>query len=233
MSRVLSRAVCALLLAGLAPLSLQAQAAPRNPRALTDLSRSLRYQSPTDAVLLVRRALSPMGTVEIQGKRVVVRDVPAVVARLQALLDDFDHPRVDLRVVVQVVQASGSVVSPSEGGDVPEPLRGRLRKAFSYSSYRLVSQGGFEAGEGTDVRAPIGQDFPVSFRLGTLQRGERVWLHDFQIARLDAPDTPLLDTNLVLSLDRPLVVGLTTDESSNKALLVVLTCTRAAPPAVP
>jgi len=233
MSRVHCRAVFALAFLGLAPLHAQIEPPPRPARVLTDLARPLRYQSPTDAVLLVRPVLSPKGTVEIQGKRVVVRDTPAVVGRLQAMLDDFDHPRVDLRVVVQVVQASGSLVSPALGEDVPEPLRGRLRSTLPYSSYRLMSSGGFEAGEGTDVRAAIGQDFPVSFRLGTLQHGQSVWLHDFQIARLDSPDAPLLDTNLVLALDRPLVVGLTTDESSNKALLVILTCTRAAPPAVP
>ncbi len=236
MRRAISRAVFALFLSGLAPLSVAAEPAPRparNPRTLVEITRPLRYQSPTDAVLLLRPALSPVGSVEVQGKRVVVKDVPGIVTRLESMLDDFDHPRVDLRVVVQVVQASGSVVSPAGGNDVPEPLRGRLRKAFPYGSYRLVSQGGFEAGEGTDVRSPIGQDFPVSFRLGTLRRGQSVWLHDFQIAHLDSPDTPLLETNLVLSLDRPLVVGLTTDESSNKALLVILTCTRAAAPAVP
>jgi len=243
MSRVFSRAVFALFLAGLGTFPLvaapAASAAPvasaSIPPAFADLSRPVLHQSPNDAVMLVRGVLSPGGTVEIRGKRVVVRDLPAVVSRIQVMLDDFDHPRVDLRVVLQLVEASPTVIPTGEGGAVPEPMLGRLRRTFRYAYYKLVSQGGFEAGEGTDVRSLIGQDFPVSFRLGTLQRGQGVSLRDFQLRRLDpaGEEQNLIDTNLSLVIDRPLVLGLTTDESSNRALLVVITCTRATQPVVP
>jgi len=224
-------ATCALGLALLAAAPALAQVQPGRPsRPMAEFSRTLRYQSPTDAVLLMRGLQSPSGTVEVRGKQVLVRDVPAITPRLQEAMDDFDHPRQALRVVVQIVQAGGVAVSPPEGNaDVPEPLRSRLRKAFPYSSYRLLSQSGFEANEGTDVSSPIGQDYLLSFRLGTLQKGQMVRLHDFTMARFELPDNPLMQTNLVLSLDRPLAVGMTTDETSAKALLVVLTCTRANP----
>jgi hypothetical protein len=237
MSRVFSRAVFALFLAGLGTPSLfAAPAAPAvPPPAFADLSRPVLHQSPNDAVLLVRSVLSASGTVEVRGKRVVVRDIPAVISRLQLMLDDFDHPRVDLRVVLQLVEASPTVMPATEAGAVPEPILGRLHKAFRYSYYRLVAQGGFEAGEGTDVRSLIGQDFPISFRLGTLQRGQGVSLRDFQLRRLNqaGEELGLIDTNLSLSLDRPLVLGLTTDESSSRALLVVITCTRVAQAVAP
>jgi hypothetical protein len=60
-------------------------------------------------------------------------------------------------------------------------------------------------------------------------------LRDFQLRRLNqaGEELGLIDTNLSLSLDRPLVLGLTTDESSSRALLVVITCTRAAQAAAP
>ena len=78
--------------------------------------------------------LSASGTVEIRGKRVVVRDIPAVISRLQLMLDDFDHPRVDLRVVLQLVEASPTVMPATEGGAVPEPILGRLRPAAPVST---------------------------------------------------------------------------------------------------
>jgi hypothetical protein len=243
MGRVFSRAVVGLFLAGLAASPLFAAPAPGTapkpsapPAAATvgDISRQVLHQSPGDAVLLVRTMLSPGGTVEIRGKHLVVRDIPAVINRLQVMLDDFDHPKVDLRIVVQMVEAGASALPKGDGSSaVPEPVLGRLRSTLRYADYRLVSQGGFEAAEGTDVRSLIGQDFPLAFRLGTLQGGQSVWLHDFKLRRLNpaGEEMGLIDTNLVLSLDRPLVIGLTADESSNRALLVILTCTRVPPTA--
>lgn len=227
MTRVLSgllgvAALCAALGAG--PAAAQPKA------AAAELGFTVKHQSMVDALLLVRPVLSPTGTVEARGKRLVVRDVPAVTQRLGEMLADFDHPRVALRVVVQIVQAYRENSGSPETSTVPEPLLSRLRQTLRYWTYRLVSQVGFEASEGTAVDSSVGPDYNLSFRLGTLrQRGQMVWLHNFALAQQSSLDQLLLDTNLVLSLDRPLAVGFTQDESSRTALLMVLTCTRAEP----
>lgn len=194
--------------------------------APAEFSRLLQYQSPADAVLLLRSVLSPTGTIDVKGKAVVVRDNAKRVARAQDLLEDFDHPRIRLRVVVQIVQAATSAVSPPESSNLAEPLLGRLRRAFPYSSYTMAAQVGFEANEGTDVSSEVGEEFSVAFRLGTLQRGQSVRLTAFSMSKGGSSENPLIDTNLVLALDRPLAVGLTTDETSKKAVLVILTCAR-------
>ncbi|MEO8502751.1 MAG: hypothetical protein ABI609_02545 [Acidobacteriota bacterium] len=193
-----------------------------------EISRTMRYQSPSDAVVMVRYALSPVGTAEIRGKEVVVRDSAKRLERVQELLDDFDHPLIPLRVVVQLVQASG-VRTPPVSSNISEPLLGRLRKSLRYANYQLLAQVGFEAKEGTDVSSHVGEGFSIAFRLGTVRLGQSVRLQNFSMKGDDATASLLLDTNLVLALDHPLAVGLTTDEDSDTALVVVLTCSRVSP----
>jgi hypothetical protein len=242
MNHVVGRTVLAVVVAGCASVAARAAPVPAAPPApappaVLEMRRPIKNQSPEDAVFFVRPLLSPTGSVELRGHDLVIRDRSELIAHLQHLLDDFDHPRIALRMVVQVVQAGpkyeaavSPVLPPKE---VPEPLRSRLLRTLRYPSLRLLAQGGFEANEGTEVRSAIGADFPVSFRFGTLRAGQTLQLRTFRIARADTPDDPLVSADLFMPLDQPLVVGLTNDEGSQSALLVVLTCTRPAPTAVP
>ncbi len=70
----------------------------------------------------------------------------------------------------------------------------------------------------------------MSFRLGNLFEDQRIQLRDFKIWHAEQKTgKPLIEATLNLWLGKPKVLGLANSESSDQALMVVLTCDRPAP----
>lgn len=188
---------------------------------------ALVHQSAADAVSLVYPYLSEAGTVELRpgGNALVVRDTPDVIANLTGLLRDFDRPAQNLKLEIQLISAGAG--EAGESGLSPE-LETRLQKLLRYRSYRLVASSKVDASEGLDVLAALNADYEVDFRFGLVGADRRVKLNGFRVLRRDgdAGVKPLIHTNLNLSLGLPMVLGLARTESSERALMVVLHCTR-------
>lgn len=188
---------------------------------------ALVHQSAADAVSLVYPYLSEAGTVELRpgGNALVVRDTPSVIASVTGLLRDFDRPAQNLKLEIQLISAGAG--EPGESGLSPE-LETRLQKLLRYRSYRLLASSKVDASEGLDVLAALNADYEVDFRFGLVGSDRRVKLNGFRVLRRDgdAGVKPLIHTNLNLSLDLPMVLGLARTESSERALMVVLHCTR-------
>ena len=86
---------------------------------------SLRHRPAADAILEVQGLLSGRGTVELQpqGNSLVLRDTRAIVRRVMARLRDYDQPRRQVRIEIQIVQAGGgSQAGPPEGPRLSEEL---------------------------------------------------------------------------------------------------------------
>ena len=188
---------------------------------------TLRHQPAAEALVLVHPLLSPQGSVQLQpgGNTLVVRDEAAVVERVSALLREFDHPALRLALRIQVVRAG-------DGGDgerLDPELTERLRELLRYDSYRVVAAADLEGREGELASYELGEEYRIAFQLGTLMSGERLKLHDFEVTRRGGREDPrrLLRTQVNLRLGRPMILGLAKDESSRRALLLVLTCTLA------
>jgi hypothetical protein len=215
--------LCALLL----PLAVTAQT-DAGTEGVVERAFAFEHQSAAEAVALVYPYLSELGTVELRpgSNALVISDSREVVERVVALLEDFDRPAQSMQLEIQIVSASsGDEVGDS--GLSPE-LEERLSKLLRYRSYRLVASSRVDASEGWDVLSPMGPDYEVDFRLGLVGTDRRVKLHGFRVLRRegDSETKPLIHTNLNLQLDRPMVLGLARTESSERALMVVLHCTR-------
>ncbi len=203
------------------------------PGALILHAYRFKHQTASKAVNLVHPLLSATGTVELQpaGNTLVIRDTPEALARILAVLRDFDHPARPLRLEVLIVRASRTAVSPPvQRSDLPEELTRRLRSLLPYDSYELEAQAQLATQEGESAVYEMGGDFQVSFQLGTLQADGRVKLSGFQLtrkgaaARRAAPH--LIHTNLNLWLDKTVSLGLAKSETSREALMLVLTLRR-------
>ncbi len=202
--------------------------APGAAEPLVTESFALRHQSVAEAAGLVYPLLSERGTVEVRPRAdsLVIRDVRATVDRILELLADFDQPAQALALEIRVVSAqprSGSEEAPS---GLPEELVKRLRELLRYESYRLVAEAELATAEGREVRRALGGGYLVDFRVGRLDADRRIRLNGFRILRGAAAEDakPLIHTNLNLRLDRPMVLGLARTESSDRALMVVLSC---------
>lgn len=218
------------LLVGLAvvlPAALAARPAAEGEPALEVLVFSLEHQPASEAIPLVYPLLSKRGTVELQpaGNTLVVRDAPASLERIGRLLRGFDHPARRIRLEIQVVEAAAAGAGGPPGESLPEPLTRRLQELLRYKHFRLLARTSFEAREAERVTYRVGKEFSVAFQLGTLLAERRLRLHGFRLSRQDAnPERrELIHTHLNLWLDEPMVLGLARAESSDRALMVILT----------
>lgn len=189
---------------------------------------SLRYRPASDAIAEVEGLLSERGSVELQpqGNALVIRDTRAVVRRAMARVREYDQPLRRIRLEIQIVLAGdNSQIGPPDGLRLSADLVRRLRELLRFESFVLVAEAGLEMREGEHVAYQFGGDYRVEFGLGVLTPGRQLRLGDFMVGRGTASETrPLIHTNLNLTLERTMVLGLAQTESSERALMVVLTC---------
>ncbi len=186
---------------------------------------ALRHRAAIEALQQVDGLLTARGTVELQPSEntLVIRDTAAAVKAIVARLRDFDRPPRPIRLEIQIVRAGEPPESPSSPRLAPE-LERRLRELLRFETFRLLAQAGLEMHEGEPIAYEFGSDYQVRFEPGTLAEDGQLRLRDFIVARGTAEEaTPLIHTNLNLALARPMVLGLAQTESSEKALMVVLT----------
>jgi hypothetical protein len=208
---------------------------PHEPDELVLHAYTLRYQQASEAIPLIQPLLTGRGTLELQpgGNTLVLRDTPAALARIVPVLRGFDHPALPLRVEILIVKASRVTVSPSIArSDLPEALTRRLRELLPYEIYELQAQAQLASQEGQAVAYELGDDYAVSFRLGTLLGAQRIKLANFEISRRAGKSksaAPLVHTSLNLCLDQTMSLGLARSEGSRDALIIVVTVRRGDP----
>lgn len=185
---------------------------------------TLEHQSAAEAVALVHPQLSPEGTVELHGDDgLVVRDHRSRIEVIRRLLDEFDHPSRMLRLEIKIVEASTESPSGPRGDPLPAELAARLRELLRYRSFTVIGHARVQVREREEVSYRLGGDYRVAFRLGAmLHHGLK--LLGFRVTRTaeNPGDHQLLHTDLALTADRPMVLGLAPSESSDHALMVVL-----------
>ena len=191
---------------------------------------TLRHQPASEAMALVSALLSARGTLELQAERnnIVVRDTLAVVSRVALALQGFDHPVEKLRLEVKIIRAGPPQVSGQPTG-LPSGLLRRLSELFRYESYSLEAEVELAIQEGVEVSHQIGDEFLLSFRVGTVLEDRRIRLSGFRLTRVTAAPSarPLVATNLTPWLDQTTIVGLAKEEGARSALMVAVTCRKA------
>jgi hypothetical protein len=187
---------------------------------------ALKHQRASEAIALVHPLLSPRGTVELQprGNTLVIRDTQAAIDRILPVLKGFDHPLRPLGIEIFIVRAQRAQTSPRVVvSDLPDGLTERLRQILPYEIFRLQAQARLETREGEPVTFELGDDFEISFRVGTVLDDGRIKLNDFRIDRRSPRKVGLLHTHLTLWLDQTMSLGLAKSEASREALMVVMT----------
>ena len=229
------RAVLGLLWAALLAPACAAQAPAATPPSqlpqkdsgtLVLHAYTMRYRQASDAISMVFPLLSQRGTVELQPatNTLVIRDSPAALGRIIPVLRNYDHPSRPLNLDIYIVRAirSPGVVR----SDLPEGLTRKLRALLPYDVYEVEAQAQLGSREGQAVTYALGGEYEVSFRLGTLLDQQRVRLSNFRVLRRTEEHragSPLVHTNLLLTLEQTMSFGLARTEQSTEALMVVVT----------
>lgn len=200
---------------------------PGHPPALELHAYSFRYQVAREALPLVYPLLTARGTVELQpeSNTLVIRDQPDALRRIMSVLAAFDHPPRAIRLKLQMIEAGPRGVSPPSSHALPPALRRQLHELLRFDAYRVVAEAILHTREGESVSYDLGPAYRVRFRLGTAIR-QRLKLRGFTIERevegSAKKSPPLVHADLNLWLSEPLILGLTRDESSRHALMVVV-----------
>lgn len=228
------------LLAGLLAGSAPSPAQPDGESTIGVLAVTLEHQPAGEALLLVRRLLSPLGTVELQPRdnTLVVRDMKTMLARIAPVLEQFDHPPQTLRFDVHLLRADNAGVDPNRvdrdvaDDAVPEEVVERFRNYLKYDDYQLLAKAGITSREGEDVTYALGGGYNLSFRVGTVLAGQKLKLHDFRISRKPAAANAnksrqpepreLIHTGLNLGRDRLFTMILAREAGPEQALVVAL-----------
>ncbi|MFP3940581.1 MAG: hypothetical protein ACLF0P_09770 [Thermoanaerobaculia bacterium] len=200
---------------------------------------ALQHKEAGEALALIRPLLSTQGTVELQPQdnTLVVRDTLAALGRIVPRLRAFDRPAQELRIEIMLVRAFSRPVPVGPEQTLPSWLEERLQGFLRWDHYQVLADSGVDTREGQAVVHEIGRLYGVRFQLGSLVEGDRIHLHEFRVWRgPEGEEDPLLEANLSLWLEKPKVLALASSESSDHALMVVLTCqrvSRAAEPVTP
>lgn len=228
-------AVLLLCLALAAPAAAQKAGSSGADEHLQAYAYTLRNKPAAEALVLIRPLLSQRGTVELQpgGNTLVVRDSLAALGRIVPTLRAYDRPAERLRLQVMIVRALSEPVDGPPGRSLPSWLEDRLQALLRWDYYQILAEAGLDTREGEDLVHEVGGLYGLSFRVGTLHQDDRIKLHDFRIWRASpvspaGSEHPLLEATLNLWLEKPKVLGLANSESSDHALMVVLTCERLA-----
>ena len=175
---------------------------------------TLEHQPAVEAIGLIHPLLTKRGAVELQpgGNTLVIRDTAAVVR--------------PIHLEIKIVRAGLGTAEPEANRGLSPALLSRLRDLLRYQNYRLLADASIVAREAEEVAYRVGDDYRVSFRMGTLMADRRIKLHGFQVAhQLGNPEPKeLIHTNLNLWLSKPMILGLAKEEASKEALMVILTC---------
>lgn len=192
---------------------------------------TLQHQRAIEALAVIRPLLSVRGAVDLDetANTLAVRDTLASLSRVTMALRAFDHAAQPLRFEVQLVHAETSAVSPVPQSDDLDPaLLAKLKQLLRFQHYALIGRAAIDSREGEQVTYQMGDRYRLAFRVGTVVDDRRVRLSELRMVRLaaGAPERELVHTSVNLGLQQPLILGLTRDESANRALMLVLRCER-------
>jgi len=186
------------------------------------------HQPPEEALPLVYPLLTERGTVELQPAEntLVLRDEEGAIGRVLAVIRAFDHPVRSLDMQIRIVQAGQTPSTSGSGSDLPGEIEARLRTLLNFTHYQTLASATFRAREGQEADYEVGGRYSVGFRVGTVLADRRVRLHGFRVERGENEGEwrRLIHTTLSLRLNEPMILGLARAETSDSALMVVLTC---------
>lgn len=201
---------------------------PSGNRTPLELSAySFSYQKAREALPLVYPLLSARGTVELQpeSNTLVIRDEAAAIRRIIPILTAFDHPPRPILLELQMIEAGPRGGVPPTARALAPEIKRQLHELLRFDVYRVIAAATLHTREGERVSYDLGPVYRVRFRLGTAIR-RRLKLEGFTIQRRSGKrgvkHPPLVHADLNLWLSEPLILGLTRDESSMHALMVVV-----------
>lgn len=196
-------------------------------KSLSVRTFQFKHKQADKAAAIIKSHLSADGSMSIQpaANALVVTDDPANLKAIAELLATFDTPPQPFRLTVRLISAGRGGKStrlPDELRDVESKLA--LLRYDSVESIGSAEVGGKEGEPGIVSLATYRADF----KFGEYDpASDTISIADFQLSRLTGDQlTPMMKTTLNLKLGQTIVVGVTRQANSQRALMMVLSAQR-------
>jgi hypothetical protein len=219
-----------LILMVLLPLSSAALAdAADVGKSLSVRTFSFKHKQAETAAGAIKALLSADGTMSIQPKTnsLVITDDPANLRRIASALAEFDTAPQAFRLSVRVLSAGRT--PNGKATRLPEELKEVETQLalLRYTSVETVGVAEAAGKEGEPSLIDLTQ-YRADFKFGPYDpASDTIELSDFKLSRLEGDQlSPMMKTTLNLKIGHTVVLGVTRDAKSQRALMLVLSAKR-------
>ena len=198
-------------------------------KSLSVRTFTFKHKQADTAAGIIKSLLSTDGTMSIQPKTnsLVITDDPANLKKIAAALAEFDTAPQPFRLSVRLLSA-GRVANakPTKLPDELKEVEAQLA-LLRYTSVDTVGAAEAAGREGEPSLIDLTQ-YRADFKFGQYDpASDTIEVSDFKLAKLDGDQlAPMMKTTLNLKIGQTVVLGVTRDAKSQRALMLVLTAKR-------
>jgi type II/III secretion system protein len=220
----LSIAVLALLLVSLSAFA----DAGEMGKNLSVKTFQFKHKQAENAASVIKALMSAEGSMSIQpnGNSLIVTDLAENMKKIAAALAAFDTPPQPFRLTVRLVSARrGTAEEARVDSDLSDvsPKLALLR----YNVLERVGSAEVTGKEGEPGLVDLGT-YRADFHFGEYDpASDSLKVGDFRLARLEGDQlAPMMKTTLNLKLGQTVIIGVTKEAQSQRALMIVVTAKR-------
>jgi hypothetical protein len=196
-------------------------------KSLSVRTFQFKHKQADKAAAMIKSLLSASGSMSIQPatNALVVTDEPENLKKITAALAQFDAAPQPFHLTVRLISAGRG----GKGARLPDELRDVESKlaVLRYDSVESLGAAEIDGKEGDPGIVSLAA-YRADFKFGEYDpASDTISISDFQLSRLAGDQlTPMMKTTLNLKLGQTIVVGVTRQANSQRALMMVLSARR-------
>jgi hypothetical protein len=184
-----------------------------------------KFKQAESAASVIKPLMSAEGSMQIQpaANSLIVTDAPENMKRIATALKQFDLPAQPFKLTVRLVAARRGAPAESR----VDPDLSDVSSKLALLRYNVIGLAEVTGKEGEPGIVDLGQH-RADFRFGEYDpASDSLKLGDFRLSRLEGGQlTPMMKTTLNLKLGQTVIIGVTKDAQSQRALMIVVTAKR-------
>ncbi len=163
------------------------------------------------------------GMYTLSGNILTVRETPDNLARIGAVLHQYDIKKPSIMLHIDVIEANGGGIDPSI-----QDIADRLRELFRFTGYTRVAGGVISATEWSNVEQSMGvsgrggYSFHLNASIGRLSRQEDEWVLYAENIHLRGNNGVTISTSALLRIGQTTLVGTSLSGPNVKAIILAV-----------
>lgn len=197
-------------------------------KPLTVKTFQFKHKDAEKAAAAIKSLVTANGSVSIQpsSNALVVTDTPEALKAIASAIAQFDVPPQAFRVSIRVISAGKAEGNPKVADELKDvAAKLAILRFNSLENLGSANVDGHENGPGL---VDLGNGYRADFKFGDYDpSSDTIRVADFRLLRAQQDQlTPLLKTTLNLRVGQTVILSVTRDAQSQRAVLIVLSAKR-------